>query len=307
MKKWTIAAAAVAVLAIVAYFALGRVADTEAKARVEQFAGEMRKHFSKFEYGDVKTAPLNTSVEIHDVRFNDGHGSDVVISTIVISEFDWLHQDMPRYGAIKAKGIIYSVDTARPENKWVYDDYGYDRLQGEMEMRYKYDDRAGVLDVHFYAAATGAGTVTYDIKLGSLDPDTLALAQTSLENNPMAAMALMQATLVGATLTYEDQSLAGRVMKVMAKRRAITEDDWRAETLKTLTASRDGAADASTRQVNDALITFVDKPRTITVTVSPKQPVSLMALVLSGMVFNAQNGQAAEKTMRQLGVKITAN
>jgi hypothetical protein len=308
MRKWILAAASIVLLAAGTYFAFARVTDTEAKERVEQFAAEMRKHVDKFEYGAVETASAEGSVVIRDIHFTDSSGSNVTISTMVISDFDWKAKDTPSRASIKAKGIVYSINPSRSESNWLHDDFGYDKIGAEAELTYSYDEKTGEFSVHIYAAATDAGTVTYDVKLGGIDPDTIAMAQTAVDNNPMAGMAMMQATLISASLQYEDQSLAARVIKAEAKRRSISEDEVRAEALKSLAASGEGLGDGGAKQANDAVINFVNKPRSITISLSPKQPVPLMVLLLSMATPNGPGNQAAaEKMVKQLGLKVSSN
>jgi hypothetical protein len=293
MKKWGLGAAAFGVIAVAGYVTLSSLANSEAKARVEQAAGEIRKHVKTFDYAAVDVAPMSRTVEIRDVHLDDGLGQSFSIGSIHFDQFDWTASDLPRYGRVRLSGVRISLDAAAsPALKG----YGYDHLEAQAEFGYAIDDSAHTMELFLNLEATDAGRITYRAKFGGVDAATILQALKNRDNPMLMSLGLFGASLIEASASYEDRSLFDRALNAEALQRRKAPDQVRGELLQTVAQQRQSLSDPQTQQALDAVKGFIEKPGTLRVRLSPQPPVTYAEAVAS--LFASQDMLAKRLNIR---------
>jgi hypothetical protein len=301
MNKLTVGVTALGVCVAGAYFVLTAISEQQAHARVEQAAGEIRKHVKQFDYAEVSVAPLNRSVEIKDVRLADGFGRAFSIGAVRIEQFDWMAHDIPRYATVRLSGVRVSVDAnAAP----LLGSYGYDHVEAQVEFGYALDERGRTLEMKLRLDATDVGVLTFAVTIGGVDSALIGEGMRSVRN-PSAmdslsmGIASLAVTLIEASATYEDRSLMERSIKAEAERSRKGRDQVRAELLQTVTRQRGGASDPQTLQAFDAVSGFIRQPGAIRLSLTPRPPASYAEILANLMA--GQQGALADR----LQVRVT--
>ena len=170
-------------------------------------------------------------------------------------------------------------------------DLGYDRFQGDLQMHATADRAAQQMRMdRLDVDAPAMGRLHLTLGLDNVPYQTIAPA--SGEINSMALLATLQARLQSAELTYEDHSLAGKVLAAAAAKQNTTPAALKQTAVATLNAT--GAQLHLSPAVLDPIAAFINDPHRLVVTVRPPQPVVLMNL--SGVAVDPQ---------RRLGLTAT--
>ncbi len=152
---------------------------------------------------------------------------------------------------------------------------GYDRFQGGMQMHATTDRAAHQMQMdRLDIDAPAMGRLHLALGLDNIPYETIAPA--SGEVNSMAFLAMLQAKLQSAELTYEDHSLAGKVLAAQAAQQNTTPAALKQSNIAALNAT--GAQLHLTPAVLDPVAAFINDPHRLVVTIKPPQPVVLMNL-----------------------------
>ncbi len=162
---------------------------------------------------------------------------------------------------------------------------GYDRFQGGMQMHAMVDRaaqqmRMDQLDVD----APAMGRLHLALGLDNVPYETITPASGQVDG--MAFIAMLQARLQSAELTYEDHSLAGKALAAAAAKQNTTPAALKQTDIAMLNAT--GAQLHLGPAVLGPIAAFINDPHRLVVAVRPPQPIVLMNL--SGVATDPQRG-----------------
>ncbi len=302
MKKWLIAAGAGAALLGGAYVTVDLIANQRVQERADIFARYMQQHTRGFHYGSVGASTLSQSVVMRDVAIEMPSGDRIKVESITIKNFDWRNGARPRY----AEFVIERADLpanliaeyagipaiSRLEAVRLLDRAGYGRTRGDVRVAYRFNEEKQEFELKDNRVdIPGLGTLTLNLKFGNVP--TIAL------NDPAVLPGLaLQVTLVGASLSFRDQSLVSRIVKAYAVERGLSEAEAHAQLLAELRAERDRQHDPMQRELIDAVARFVERPGELGIELNPPAPFPLLSLF-----FSTSGGSQLKQ---RLGLSIAA-
>ncbi len=162
---------------------------------------------------------------------------------------------------------------------------GYDRFQGGMQMHATVDRKAQQMRMdRLDIDAPAMGRLHLALGLDNVPSETMSPASGQV--NSMAFMAMLQAKLQSAELTYEDHSLANKAFASAATQQKMTPAELKQTDIAMLKAT--GTQFHLSPAVLDPIIAFINDPHRLVVAVKPPQPIVLMNL--SGVATDLQHG-----------------
>jgi len=216
-------------------------------------------------------------------------------------------------GSVEAFEV--NLDSLRdPQTQATVDALGYRKLSGSIAFDGSWEEATGRLVLDSYdITVADAGTLRLSLDAAGVGLPFLAAAArlqghmaAAPEANPMmgmlAAMGLLaQTQLHSARVSFEDDSLTRRAVAVAARRNG--------QDTNAAAAGFARMAEAWTRVVNDPELTrqtaeatrrFLADPRSLTIVVAPKAPVSGAAIAMGFL-------QGVPGLAQQLGIEVLAN
>jgi len=211
----------------------------------------------------------------------------------------------------------FSLDMSVMEDKdqlAVLDALGLSRLEGRFDVEGSWNPNDGRLVLSRYdTVVDGAGTFGLTFEAGGATPDLIGSMRDLLktaEENPdaddsaqeLAAFGLLQQlTFHNAALRFDDDSLTNRVLDYVAKNQGMKRADIANQSkavLPFLLAQLNNPD--LTAQATQAVSTFLDDPKSLTISARPAQPVPFAMLAATAMMVPAELTKA-------LGVTVSAN
>jgi len=175
---------------------------------------------------------------------------------------------------------------------------GYEKLVLSLVGQGNLDETTGTLALEeFSITGEDAGTLTLEGTLGGFTPDVIAeLGQTEPSQDVVNAL-----TVQDLTLTFEDASLAKRILDFQAAQMGITGAEFAGQIADALplmlTALQNPAFQA---KVAEAAGAFLRDPKNISIRVAPTAPVPFSELI-------AVSSTAPQTLPERLNVEVTAN
>jgi hypothetical protein len=258
--------------------------------------------------GYVSAAPAKIKVPgaSHFDRFeatNLEGGDDansVTVSYVLMTAADYAN-GLPHKGSIEIKGLVVPVKADDPQMAEVVA-LGYKELNIDATVSGSWDEKAGraVLD-GLTINAQNAGGIQLSVVLGGVTPD-VAKQLAAAKGDANVTLGAMQGVLVeSASLKIDNNSLFQRELTEQAKKQGTTSDQLlhqgTAMLPLLLTSIQNPAFE---KKVADAVNAFVASPHSLTVKVTPAQPVPVAQII--GVA------SAAPQTLPDvLGVEVIAN
>jgi hypothetical protein len=202
-----------------------------------------------------------------------------------------------------------------PQAKAVIEALGYQNLSGSFEMEGGWQPSDGRMGLTQYdITIDGAGTLGLTFDLGGYTPafikslqdmqKQMAAAPEGADKSAqgLAMLGLLQQlTFYTASVRYDDDSLASKLLEFFAKQQGLSAADL-ANQLKGLVPF--GMAQLNnpelTAEVTAAVSKFLDDPKSIEIAAEPAQPVPFALIMAGGM-------SAPQDLPKTLGVSVTAN
>ena len=258
-------------------------------------------------YESVTTGPINVTAKGKEVFSMSGAEANLSrMDDDAGLEFDATLSDL--------KADLSSVED--PKTKDALNALGIQSLDGEVTMSGSWELASGKLSVDEYAFDfKDIGRLNLSLAFSGYTLDFLKNMQEALktaEANPnkeeanaamgMAMMGLVQQlTFNNASITFEDASITKRLLDYAGKEQGVTGDQL-AQSLKgmvPLMIAQLNMPDLQ-NQISAAVNTYLDDPKSLTISAQPKDPVPFP------MIMGAAMG--APQTIPQvLGVSVTAN
>ena len=201
-----------------------------------------------------------------------------------------------------------------PNQLAVLDALGLRQIEGSFEIEGIWNPNDGQLVLSQYdMVVNDAGTLGFTMEFGGATPDLIGslreLAKTMSEDpeadNSAQGLAvlglLQQLTFHSATIGIEDDSLTNRVLAYVAQNQGMKPADIANQAkavLPFLLAQLNNPE--LTAQATQAVSTFLDDPKNLTVTARPAQPVPFAMLMATAMMAPAE-------LTKSLGITVTAN
>lgn len=214
-----------------------------------------------------------------------------------------------------AKGFSADLtNISDPKSRAVVNTLGYQTINGHLDIAGSWSPKDGKLSLAKYTLAVdNAGTLGITFEMSGYTPQFLKQVhelQKQIANAPqnkkaaegMAMLGLMQQlTFDKASITFEDASLTGKVLDLVAHQEQMRRQDIVNQAKAVIPfalAKLNNPKFAA--EVTDAVSKFLDNPQSLTVIADPADPVPLAMLMAGAMTSPQQLPQ-------QLGVKIVAN
>lgn len=201
------------------------------------------------------------------------------------------------------------------EAKSIIDALGYQNISGYLEMAGSWQPSDGSLSLSQYDITIDKGGtlgLTFDLGgytldfIKSMQETTKRLAeQPSGGDDAAAGLAMLglmqQLTLKGATIRFDDDSLTGKSLDLVAERSRAKRSDItnQAKAIVPFLAAQLNNPELA-QQISAAVNTYLDDPKNIQVSAEPSAPVPFAQIAAGAM------GNPLDLT-KTLGVKVTAN
>lgn len=266
----------------------------------------------------VSVDVLGQNVYIKDVTLSfpgESGPQEAFIKEIVVYDMDRAHR-FPRHGDVLIEGVRLDVqalasskeEKARELASFLHS-LGYD---GPLQLRsrgsWKYAEKDAALEAKAVIGAKEMGKAMAEFRLTDLEamqkvPWEWFFGQGKKEEKSMAGLAAMAAmsttSLSLARLAYEDDSLAQRFFDLAEEEARQEGRNFKEEAQDSLKQEIDRAkteGNPFSRQAFEALLDFVDHPKKIEISASPKKPVSLMQIAQKA-VASRKNPEAIIKLL----------
>lgn len=209
--------------------------------------------------------------------------------------------DTPRKSTFELKGLVLPLDPADTDVEPVRA-LGYEKVTIDASFAGTWDDKTGRVDVSsLTVGAADMGTLKIAATIGGLTPEVVD-ALKKVDGDQTKQMELLQGLSVESlSLRWEDASLTGRVLDQQAKQQGVDSKTY-AKQLKLLMPamlSMIGNKDFE-KKVAGATGTFLDQPKSLTVSARPKAPVPFGQLMGAAMAM-------PQTLPAVLGVEVVAN
>ena len=181
--------------------------------------------------------------------------------------------------------------------KPIIDKLGYTQLDFALEGVSSLDTSAQIVALDkMQLTLKDGGALNFTAKMGNIKDEFLG---TLLPNEQ--AENLLQASIIGADLTFTDNSLIKRILEVGAMLTGSTPEAMQAQAVAGASFFALQLGDPKVaQQVSKALSTFLEKPENLSIRLTPPEPV-----VIGTLQASAQQGPAA--LIKVLGAEMLAN
>lgn len=291
MKSITLGAAAVAVAGVVgAKYYTSSVADEKIQAALKNSS-----QFADVKYDDVSVALLGGDVYIEDIVITQPNGKKAEIDEIVLHDFDDKN-DIPEYLELSVNDIRLDVT---PENfgasAAALKNLGYEEVEVSVNIAYTYDKASKEFELkQLKLNADDMGEATLQ----------LTLEDVHLDNPMMVMMGMQKLKLKSGKLTFKDDSLLERNLKMAAKQKGKDVDEIVDEGVAILErdiAAAEKRGDDFSADAMEEVIAFLRDPDEISITASPEHPVSIDTMMRLGMQ------QDPSHLIKQLNLRVEAD
>lgn len=237
---------------------------------------------------------------ITGVTVTTEEGKAFPIASLAFSADDYVG-DTPRKGTFDMKGLAIPLDPADPDVAQARA-LGYEKVSLDVSFTAAWDDKTGRLDIpSFTIGAADMGTLKLVAAIGGLTPAVVdALKKT--EGDQDKQMELLQSlTVEKLSLRWDDATLATRLIGMQAKEQGVDAKTYAKQIKLMLPAllSMVGNKDFE-KKVAGAAGAFLEAPKSLTVSVTPKKPLPVAEIMGAAMM-------APQSLPTVLGADVTAN
>jgi hypothetical protein len=250
----------------------GRVAEKRVKEAVTRVAP-----FADVAYRKVGVDFLPPQVRISDVTVTPRAANNTYrIAEIVLKDGD-RKSGIPAYLSFACRGVELNLEDHYPRMKSDLGEMGYTPpLLMSLDVDYRYEREAKELRVNRLSVGVDdAGRIECSATLSNLSLDPAGLLMLPLSYSTIL--------LREAKLTYKDDSLFDRVMKLQAHAEKKDPKEWRKRLVEGLQKDIDHEKDEFRNNAMKQIKKFVERPGRLSLTVSPAKPVSVGEIMRYGV------------------------
>ncbi|MCF4167232.1 hypothetical protein L2U69_16410 [Zavarzinia compransoris] len=235
------------------------------------------------------------SYEMAGLSFGPKDGAKVTLESMVGSSSDYV-DGIATKGSGKMTGFSLPISIIPESERQPLVDLGYEAIKLELNTDYTFEPETKTMDLEdFTLTVVDGGSLTLKMKLGNFDVKALQEASQSFE----PPLALLDASVVEASLAYKENSLIDRVLKMVSKQMQATPDALVEQVKGFLQLQMASAPGDVTKAAVQGLLDFVNKRGGLTVALSPEKPVSFQEL--------SEKGEDMEGMAKALGLTVTAD
>lgn len=208
---------------------------------------------------------------------------------------------IPRRMSFELKGLVAPVDPEDDNMKQLVD-LGYSKISIDVSVAGTWDDKAGRAVIEPLAiAAADMGRVELAVTLGGLTPDVVTKLKAAEGDQAKQMELLQQITVEKARLRWQDASITGRLLAGQAKEQGIDAKAYAGQLkmLAPMLLSTIGNKDFE-KKVATAFGTYLDQPKSLTVSAAPTAPLPIAQIVGAAMM-------APQSLPTVLGADVRAN
>lgn len=231
-----------------------------------------------------KAQALYKQVTISDVLATDKDGFAVPVKTITASTDD-IVDGIPHSGAFTASGIVIDVhQVADQDFKKELLALGYNTLNLSVSAKGAWHpDKSSATIDQFEIDADGIGSLTLTSEIGGLSKDAVAALSDPAQSDKSDAV-IQGLTLEKMTITFKNQTLVQRLLEVQAKDAGVSPDAYASQLAAAMPMLLMPLKNPEFQNTTAAAIsTFLKDPKTLTVTASPEQGLSVMEIFGAAM------------------------
>jgi hypothetical protein len=191
---------------------------------------------------------------------------------------------------------------------------GYENIDGKLALSGSWSPKTGDASLDQYSLTVNhAGTLKLSVKMGGYTPQFMkslremqkkmaAAPEGEKSGQSMAMLGLLQQlSFDHATISFEDDSLTGKVMDFVAAQQGMQRSDVANQAKAVLPFALAKLNNPQfTAEVTAAVSTFLDNPKSLTISAAPPAPLPFAILAAGAMA-------APQQLPQTLGVKVIAN
>jgi hypothetical protein len=270
------------VLGACGYLGLKLYIEKDARSRIQQWADQTAV-ITSLSYQTLDVGLFSKTVQVSQVliQIKDSE-SPVAIDRLVLHSFDVDHE-IPSAMHVEIQGIhIHRGNAFMNGVAPLLAQLGYGEIDASIEYAYLYDPMKKDLEIQqFRINVSDMGQLEVTARLNNLD---LAMVK-SVPSNPMMLIALVPAVAIsGITLNYSDHSIVRRFIQMGARQSGQSEDQFVSGVIHQLSLEIQKQNNPAAKERLLVLQKFLIKPGTISVAISPPQPVPLMRFAMAGNI-----------------------
>lgn len=238
--------------------------------------------------------------EVTGITITTEDSKVVPIASVTFSADDYVG-DMPRKASFDMKGLVVPLDPADPDVAQARA-LGYEKVSLDVAFSGTWDDKTGRLDIpSLTIGAADMGTLKLAVAIGGLTPAVIEEMKKAEADQAKQMELLQQLTVEKASLRWDDASLVTRVIGMQAKEQGVDSKTYAKQIKLMLPAilSMVGNKDFE-KKVASAAGTFLEAPKSLTVSAMPKQPLPVAQIMGAAMM-------APQSLPSVLGAEVSAN
>ncbi|MEJ2345174.1 MAG: hypothetical protein P8076_05990 [Gammaproteobacteria bacterium] len=277
------AVAAVVAIAAAAAFGVKLYQNRDAAQRADAFLQHTLGKLGDTHYQSASRS-MSGVLTIHGLTLKPkGRPNEYRIGELVVHRYDNQHRT-PNFAHIEARGVKLDMSSLPdPRAALFLGMMGYQNLTADVEVNYNYKPAAKTVSVAFREDVKDMGELKLDLDLNNVAVEQALFTYPAIE-------------LKRAQVTYRDESLIKRLLKMAAAQSGVSEKDLIARIQGQLDQKM---AQTKTRLEAKALTEvkhFLDNRGSLTVSVEPSQPVRLAEL----------KGLAPDTAAERLNIHVTS-
>jgi hypothetical protein len=255
------------IILIAVYIGAKTFADYVAKKRVDKVI-EKASNYVDLSYKKVSVDLLRLDVHIKGVTLTPvGIPVNTKIDEVVVYDIDYKNNP-PRHFHIALNGIDIPVDKSNFGAQEELKELGYDEIKANIELDYRYNPENKELYLNrLKYGADKVGSLNLKLYISNVD--------LSSQNPLVILLSLPNILIHSGELYYKDDSFVPRLLKLYSKREGKDVDEIIDNIIKDIETEISKENDHFSKEVIESFSKFIKNPDRITITISPKKPVSI--------------------------------
>ncbi len=272
------------------YFAAESYANYKLK---EKFDRRLAKLPLSTAYRSFHYNLLKNDIEIKDFTLKEGNLYLSIGELYIDLPFTLRKKEFPKAFSVTAKGV--EVPTSAPFVGELLKFTGYKRPFIKVDFASSYTFKGDGFDLFLTAAAKGLGALQTEVKLAGIDRE---LAQKVFEGRVPPKILEKRGALKELRLVYRDFGLFNMFIDFISSQEGEEPQKVKRELEKTIYQAMKGREEFAQR-VAVPLIEFIENPKCLELTLTPKPPVKLAQL----LAWSSQKPDV-EETLKRLDLKL---
>lgn len=264
-------------------------ADREADRRIARILTQLPAG-TTVRYESAGYDLLSGKVELTNIAITSIEAGSARIRGLTLVSYDTSNK-VPHYATLRVRGFEMRADKAKPATRAWMERLGYDKITVDVDYAYRYRPGLRELTIEkFRISGKQVGTLNFEARIGNV-------IRIDAGNFAQLISIALQAVVRSGRLTFEDDSLAGRLIRDRARAAGQSEAAYRETLMGGIDAEMRRTKSASLRRQLQHVRAFVEKPGQITIELAPKRPVPVL------LVAGVRDTGLLQRT---LGVRVTA-